>query len=221
LGLPLLLAGCNSSGIAEGLPDFSAIGSDIGASLPDFGSPFRTVSMYGPVRDGGYTIPAVPTFRIDQRYYRTTVRAPAKYANRPGTIVVDPRQRYLYLVEKDGMATRYGVGVGRAGFAWNGSARIGAKRSWPTWTPPAAMLERDPNARPYANGMPGGLNNPLGARALYLYQGDRDTLYRIHGTNEPWTIGKAVSSGCIRMLNQDVIDLYSRVSTGARVVVLA
>jgi lipoprotein-anchoring transpeptidase ErfK/SrfK len=136
------------------------------------------------------------------------------------TIVVDTPGRYLYLIEAGGKSMRYGIGVGREGFGWAGEATIKAKQAWPTWTPPPEMLKRDPEARPYANGMPGGLDNPLGARAMYLYIGDRDTLYRLHGTNEAWSIGHAVSSGCVRLLNQDVIDLYNRVPIGTKVVVI-
>jgi lipoprotein-anchoring transpeptidase ErfK/SrfK len=157
---------------------------------------------------------------IDPQYYRQTVKKPANLPGRPGTVVVDPTHRFLYHVASADTATRYGVGVGREGFGWSGTAVVGRKAEWPTWTPPAAMLKRDPNSRPYANGMPGGPDNPLGARALYLYRGSQDTMYRIHGTNEPWTIGQAVSSGCIRMMNEDVIDLYSKVPVGTTVIVL-
>jgi lipoprotein-anchoring transpeptidase ErfK/SrfK len=132
---------------------------------------------------------------------------------KPGTIVIDTAQRFLFLVEPGGKALRYGVGVGREGFAWHGTEKIAAKREWPDWRPPAEMLKRQPNL-PHM--MAGGPGNPLGARALYL----GNTLYRIHGTSEPWTIGHAVSSGCIRMVNQDVIDLYGRVTVGTTVVVL-
>jgi lipoprotein-anchoring transpeptidase ErfK/SrfK len=135
----------------------------------------------------------------------------------PGTIVIDTRSRYLYLVLADGMAQRYGVGVGREGFGWSGRVRVGRKAEWPTWTPPAEMRKRQPYL-PVS--MSGGPSNPLGARALYLYDGGRDTLFRIHGSNEPWTIGHAVSSGCFRMRNEDVIELYSRASIGTRVVVM-
>jgi lipoprotein-anchoring transpeptidase ErfK/SrfK len=140
---------------------------------------------------------------------------------RPGTIVINPSQHYLYLVEDGGRAIRYGVGVGREGFAWSGVARVGRKQVWPTWTPPAEMQRRQPESAEFADGMPGGPGNPLGARALYLYQGKRDTMYRIHGTNDPSSIGRSMSSGCIRLLNQDIIDLYERVPIGTRVVVLA
>ena len=140
---------------------------------------------------------------------------------RPGTIVVDPRNRFLYLVETHRTARRYGVGVGRAGLAFQGSATIGWKRKWPRWTPTANMVRREPQKyAKYRDGLAGGPNNPLGARALYLVRNGRDTYYRIHGTNQPWSIGQAVSSGCIRMLNAHISDLYDRVQPGARVIVV-
>ncbi len=135
----------------------------------------------------------------------------------PGTIVIDTSARHLYLVQPGGGAIQYGIGVGRDGFAWKGIARVGRKTEWPRWIPPKEMLKRRPDL---PEEMEGGLDNPLGARALYLFQGDKDTLFRIHGTNEPDSIGKAVSSGCIRMMNADAIDLYERVKVGTRVVVL-
>jgi lipoprotein-anchoring transpeptidase ErfK/SrfK len=131
---------------------------------------------------------------------------------RPGTIVVETGERRLYFVLADGKAIKYGIGVGRDGFTWSGQHRITRTAEWPGWTPPAAMRKRVPDLPAY---MPGGPNNPLGARALYI----GSTLYRIHGTSEPWTIGQAVSSGCIRMTNEDVTDLYERVRVGALVVV--
>ena len=130
----------------------------------------------------------------------------------PGTIVIDTPSKYLYLVEGGGRATRYGIGVGKPGFAWAGVKQISMKREWPDWTPPAEMLKRRPDLPRH---MEGGPENPLGARAMYL----GSSLYRIHGSNEPWTIGTAVSSGCIRMRNEDVIDLYNRVKLGTRVIV--
>ena len=138
----------------------------------------------------------------------------------PGTIIIDTRRRYLYLVLGTGQAKRYGVGVGRRGFQWSGTATIGRKAKWPVWIPPAEMMERDREAAKWPDGMPGGPDNPLGARALYLYQDGVDTLYRIHGTREPTTIGRAVSSGCVRMLNVDVADLFEQAPVGTRVVVL-
>jgi lipoprotein-anchoring transpeptidase ErfK/SrfK len=139
----------------------------------------------------------------------------------PGTIIVDPSQRFLYLIQNSGEAIRYGVGVGKAGFAWSGTAEIRMKRRWPRWLPPEEMTIRDVHAAEWVNGMPGGPDNPLGARALYLFSGGQDTLYRIHGTNDPSSIGKAMSSGCIRMLNEDIADLFDRVGVGTPVIVLA
>lgn len=158
-------------------------------------------------------------FKIDPKYLPQTVNYGGGY--QAGTIVVDPRRRFLYLIQGGGRARRYGVGVGRAGLEFSGSAIIGAKKVWPSWRPTDEMIARQPEkyAR-YVNGMEGGPTNPLGARALYLFQNGWDTFYRIHGTTEPWTIGKAVSNGCIRMVNEHVVDLYRRVPIGARVVVL-
>jgi lipoprotein-anchoring transpeptidase ErfK/SrfK len=141
---------------------------------------------------------------------RETVMYPTEYA--PGTIVINTAERRLYLVLRDGEALRYGIGVGRDGFRWSGVHRISAKREWPDWTPPREMVARRPDLPRH---MRGGIENPLGARALYL----GSTLYRIHGSNEPETIGQAVSSGCFRMTNEDVVDLYNRVPVGATVVI--
>lgn len=146
-----------------------------------------------------------PTFLRQVVNYRTH--------ETPGTLVVDTRRHYLYLVMRDGKAMRYGIGVARMGFEWRGTHRVSAKREWPSWTPPAEMHARQPGLPKF---MEGGPNNPMGARALYL----GSTLYRIHGTNEPWSIGRSVSSGCIRMTNEDVIDLYQRASVGTKVVVI-
>jgi lipoprotein-anchoring transpeptidase ErfK/SrfK len=152
-----------------------------------------------------------PGAAVEPRYMRQQVSYGGGEA--PGTIVVDTRQRLLYLVQGNGRALRYGIGVGRPGFTWSGVHHISQKREWPDWTPPSEMLRRRPDLPRH---MEGGPDNPLGARALYL----GSTLYRIHGSNEPWTIGTQVSSGCIRMRNEDVIDLYSRVKVGTRVVVI-
>ena len=150
-------------------------------------------------------------WRRDPRYDRQIVGYSG--TEKPGTIVIDTHERLLYLVESEGKAIRYGIGVGRPGFAWSGVKEISMKREWPDWTPPDEMLRRRPDLPRY---MPGGPENPLGARALYL----GSSLYRIHGSNEPWTIGTEVSSGCIRMRNEDVIDLYGRVKVGTKVVVI-
>jgi lipoprotein-anchoring transpeptidase ErfK/SrfK len=148
---------------------------------------------------------------FDPRYEKQLVDYHGKES--PGTIVVDTPNKFLFLVQADGKALRYGIGVGRPGFTWSGIKTISAKKEWPDWTPPAEMLARRPDLPRH---MEGGPQNPLGARAMYL----GSTLYRIHGSNEPWTIGTNVSSGCIRMRNDDVIDLYGRVSVGAKVVVI-
>ena len=162
---------------------------------------------------------ALDSLAAPERDYATTTKTLVADATgrEAGTITIDTKSRQLTLSLGDGKAIRYGVGVGRAGFEWNGAAQIGRKAEWPAWTPPPAMLKRRPDLPRH---MEGGIDNPLGARAMYLYNGSRDMMYRIHGTNEPWSIGQAVSSGCIRMLNADVEDLYARVRIGARVVVL-
>ncbi|WGR98518.1 L,D-transpeptidase [Bradyrhizobium sp. ISRA443] len=182
-------------------------------------------AIYGRIESEPFPVPAVKLSDIDPRYLRQLVNYSTDAI--PGTIVVDPHRHFLYLMREDGTALRYGVGVGRAGFAWSGVAAVHDKREWPDWYPPKEMLWRQPELMERVSelqgglGMPGGPRNPLGARAMYLWQGNKDTLYRIHGTNEPWTIGRSVSSGCIRMINQDAIDLYQRTSIGAEVVVLA
>lgn len=180
--------------------------------------------MYAEMRDGAFTVPAIKAGQLAPAYQRKSVAYATKEA--PGTIVIDPANRYLYHVEEGGRATRYGVGVGREGFAWSGEATIKSKQEWPDWYPPKEMIERRPELKQEVVqlqsglGMHGGPSNPLGARAMYLWQGDKDTLFRIHGTNEPSSIGQNKSSGCIRMVNQDVIDLYQKVQPGARVVVM-
>jgi lipoprotein-anchoring transpeptidase ErfK/SrfK len=176
--------------------------------------------LYAAVEDDGFKVPAVPLSRVEPQFRRQVVPTPAKITEGAGTIVVDPDARFLYLVQDGGVSIRYGIGVGREGFAWAGEATIKDKQHWPKWFPPKEMVERDPKAAPYAKGMDGGPDNPLGARALYLWQGNKDTLYRLHGTNDPSSIGKAVSSGCVRLLDQDVMDLYERVPLGTKVVVL-
>lgn len=203
----LLLAGCATA------PQSFLSGIQQGAD------PFHYASIYGATMDGSRAIPALELELVDHDLLRQEVAFPAQY--RPGTIVVNVTERRLYLVQRAGRALRYAVGVGREqALNFRGSAVIGQKAVWPRWIPTADMIKRIPRYAAYAGGMPGGLENPLGARALYLYAGNRDTYFRIHGTNEPTTIGSAVSSGCIRMFNQDAIDLYNRVPLGAPVVVL-
>jgi lipoprotein-anchoring transpeptidase ErfK/SrfK len=171
------------------------------------------------------TTPTQVSRKADPAFARKVVTYPTPV--RAGTIVVDPGNHFLYLVQGDGQAIRYGVGVGGEEFGWSGVAMVHSKQEWPDWRPPAEMLERKPELIEHMTqlqsgiGMPGGPDNPLGARALYLWQGNKDTLYRIHGTNEPWTIGHSVSAGCIRMTNEDVADLYDRIPVGTKVIVLA
>jgi lipoprotein-anchoring transpeptidase ErfK/SrfK len=180
--------------------------------------------LYADVGGEPFPVPAVDLSRIGPQFLRRTVAYPT--SEPPGTIVIDPASHFLYLVQDGGQAIRYGVGVGREGFGWSGIANVREKREWPDWYPPKEMIARQPELRRQLAelqsgiGLPGGQRNPLGARALYLWQGNKDTLYRIHGTVEPWTIGSSVSSGCIRMINQDVIDLYQRAPVNAKVVVL-
>lgn len=178
-----------------------------------------SVAMYGERPDERFPLPATDIAKVDPKFFRQEVAYPR--SDPPGTIVVDTGHKFLYLVRENGRALRYGIGVGKAGLAWSGTARVARKAEWPRWTPTASMIAREPERNDrWRGGMGGGLGNPLGPRALYLYDGDRDTLYRIHGTTEPETIGTSVSSGCIRLFNQDIIDLFNRVPIGARVVVL-
>jgi len=174
--------------------------------------------VYGPVPDERFPIPAVNVNKVNPKYFRRTV----SYAsNEPvGTIIVDPRNHYVYRIEGEGSATRYGVSVGRAGFLWSGDAYIGRKAEWPVWTPPQEMIKRQPEVAKYAGGMAPGLDNPLGARVLYLYQDGRYTLYTLYSTSVPETIGKGISSGCIGLLTQDMFDLYSKTPVNTKVVVL-
>lgn len=225
------LAGCNSTrsavddAVAIASPKPEPLESAIhnAAAVPETAE-LKHSAIYGETRDGEHIVPAVKLSQINPQFLRKNV----VYATRepPGTVVVDPANHFLYFVEGGGRATRYGVGVGREGFIWSGEATIKNKQEWPDWYPPKEMIERRPDLKAKmvklqsGEGMRGGPGNPLGARAMYLWQGDKDTLFRIHGTNEPWTIGHSESSGCIRMINQDAIDLYNKVQPGARVVVL-
>lgn len=157
--------------------------------------------------------------QVPEKYARKVISYQTRQA--PGTIIIDPDEHYLYFVLENGKAIRYGVGVGRDGFGWHGTVRIGRKAEWPGWTPPPEMIARESKKGIILPAhMKGGIKNPLGARALYLYNGSGDTAYRIHGSNEPWTIGQNVSSGCFRMINKDVMDLYKRAKVGAKVIVL-
>lgn len=168
-----------------------------------------------------FPLPAIDTDQIDEKWWRQEVDYVTD--ERPGTLIVDTPAKYLYHVLPGGRATRYGIGVGRAGFSWAGRAKVAYKRAWPRWTPPDSMVARQPELEPYSianGGMPPGLDNRLGARALYIHQNGRDTLYRVHGTPFAKSIGTSASDGCIRMFNQDVIHLYDHVRDGSPIVVI-
>ena len=197
------------------------LGVSASVLLPAFADA-QLFRLYDPASQGSVTY---DTNRPTNQYAMPAPQYQAQVVNystaeAPGTIVVDTQNKFLYFVLKDQMAIRYGIGVGREGYGWTGTVKVGAKKEWPTWTPPAEMIKRRPELVEYASGMPGGPQNPLGARALYLYDDGRDTMYRIHGTNEPWTIGYNVSSGCIRMLNAHVTELYRMAKIGAKVIVM-
>jgi lipoprotein-anchoring transpeptidase ErfK/SrfK len=236
---PAVLAGLLACGTAAAGP----LALDPPRQAPDQADAMRQVAVQGPNLGGGFleflfgglgrgqppyqavpggysAEPAEPFYgqseagepqALNPRYLRQEVAYDGKEP--PGTIIIDTPERLLYLVEGGGRALRYGIGVGRPGFTWAGVHSVTGKREWPDWTPPDDMLRRRPDLPRH---MEGGPENPLGARAMYL----GSTLYRIHGSNEPWTIGTAVSSGCIRLRNEDVIDLYDRVKVGAKVVVI-
>jgi lipoprotein-anchoring transpeptidase ErfK/SrfK len=207
IGAPLALAGC-----------VTAQQSDLAVSEPRIHPQYT--AMYAAVGNEPFPVPAVDLKRVNPNFFRREVAYSTR--EQPGTIVVDPNERYAYLVMEGGRAMRYGVGVGKEeAFNFQGEATIARKAQWPRWTPTPNMIRRDPDRyAKYAGGLPGGEGNPLGPRALYLFRDGQDTLYRLHGTVEPWTIGTMVSSGCVRLLNQDIIDLYSRVPVGARAIVL-
>lgn len=197
-----------------------SVGSPIAPPAPKPEADPRNLAMYGAMPQEDFPIPAVDLKKVHPRFYRRMVDDPT--GERPGTIVVDTASFYLYLVMEGGKAMRYGVGLGRQGFTWSGEGVIQYKRRWPKWTPPDEMIARQPELEKYSvrnGGQPPGLRNPLGARALYIFQNGEDTLYRIHGSPEYWTIGKSVSSGCVRLMNQDIIDLYDRVPGQSRIVV--
>jgi lipoprotein-anchoring transpeptidase ErfK/SrfK len=183
--------------------------------------PPPTSLMYAAMPNEQFPIPAVDTAKLDRRFWREEIDYVTD--ERIGTLVVDTPGKYLYHVLPGGRATRYGIGVGRDGFAWAGRAIVAYKRKWPRWTPPDSMVARQPELEPYSianGGMDPGLGNPLGARALYIHEGGRDTLYRLHGTPEASSIGQSVSSGCIRLVNQDVAHLYDTVRDGSPIVVI-
>ncbi|GGF44561.1 L,D-transpeptidase [Azorhizobium oxalatiphilum] len=206
---PLALAGCMGAGAQQDLKP------TVEAAYP---SP-QAIRMYAALPNERFPVPAPDLTQIEPQFLRQVVDYREPYM--PGTVVIDTDARFLYLVRENQQALRYGIGVGKEGLEFEGAGVIQYKREWPRWTPTRDMMAREPQRYGHlGGGMEPGLANPLGARALYLFKGNVDTLYRIHGTNEDWSIGKAVSSGCIRLLNQDIIDLYGRVTNGTKVVVL-
>lgn len=186
-----------------------------GAPAPQ---PIADATTYAATKDANIDIPGLPLEEIPEPYRRQVVAYETDQV--PGTIIINPAQKVLYFVTGKNRAIRYGIAVGRAGFEWSGEAIVSEKKVWPTWTPPKEMIERDPKLAKWEKGQPGGITNPLGARAIYLTTNGVDYGYRIHGTPEWRSIGRNASSGCIRMINQDVMDLYSRVQPGAKVIVL-
>jgi lipoprotein-anchoring transpeptidase ErfK/SrfK len=180
------------------------------AGHAQYGAPVELRRMAPTIEDSDPGVAPDPGAQLPEIYRRTPVRYRSDEA--PGTIIIDTPRRFLYLIQNNGTALRYGIGVGRDGFQWNGLLRVSRKSEWPDWTPPPEMIKRQPYLPRF---MAGGPGNPMGARALYLGQ----TVYRIHGTNAPHTIGHAVSSGCFRLVNSEIEDLYARVAVGAKVIV--
>jgi lipoprotein-anchoring transpeptidase ErfK/SrfK len=218
-GVSLALAGCvDTSPNPSVQADSGPPATPVEPGIADYSA------IYGPVAGEPFPVPAVKLSEVDPASLRRVIDY--ETSELPGTIVIDPAHHYLYQVLEGGQVTRYGVGVCREGFAWSGVATIHDKQEWPDWYPPKEMFARQPEIKKFmvqlqsGLGMHGAPGNPLGARAMYLWQGNKDTLFRIHATIEPRTIGKSVSSGCIRMINQDVIDLYQRTPVGTKVVVL-
>jgi lipoprotein-anchoring transpeptidase ErfK/SrfK len=213
--LTMALAGCSTTAM-PGLP----VTADAAPTRPGGTGtvPPHIAAMYGAIDDDVFPIRASRMELVPEQFWRQDVADPTGEA--PGSVVISTHDRLLYHVHGDGMATRYGVGIGAAGFAWSGRAHIAYKREWPTWTPPSEMIARHPELEVYRTGMAPGPDNPMGPRALYIHQGNADTLYRIHGNPDERTIGQAVSSGCVRMLPQDVIHLHDAVRSGSTLVVI-
>ena len=211
----LIMAGLAS---ALSAPASRAAGAGLPGRRPTGENPdFDPKLIYAGMIDGGVDIPAVSYTKLKPELWRRRV---AQKSDAPaGTILVNTREHWLYFVNGDGTAIRYGIGVGRDGYLWKGQGGVGRIAAWPRWTPTREMLDRLPELKQFQGGLEGGIANPLGARALYIHKDGRDTLYRIHGSPEWWSVGRSMSSGCIRMLNQDVIDLARRASVGARVMV--
>ncbi|HEV7335348.1 MULTISPECIES: L,D-transpeptidase [Bosea] len=189
-----------------------------GCATSDGMSLAEAQKLYGPVPEEKFPVPAIDVSKVDPKYFRRTVAYDTKEP--AGTIIVDPANYYVYRVAGDGTATRYGANVGRDGFRWNGNAYVGRKSEWPTWTPPKEMIKRQPEVAKYARGMPGGLENPLGARTLHLYQNGAYTLYTIYASLDAESIGNGITSGCVGLLTQDMMHLYAQTPVKTKVVVL-
>ncbi|WP_318874426.1 L,D-transpeptidase (plasmid) [Sinorhizobium meliloti] len=215
------LAGCTAARTVQPAMSEARFPAPQGAVVGSHADLSYYTSIYAERPDEKFPLPAIPVESVDPAYLRQFVDDPT--GEPPGTIVVDTTNHLLYLTMENGKAMRYGVGLGRAGFEWSGRGVIQYKRAWPRWMPPDEMVARQPELEEFSiakGGMEPGLDNPLGARALYIFQNGQDTLYRIHGSPEWWTIGRSVSSGCVRMINQDVIDLYERVPNGTPILVV-
>ena len=211
--LRVMLAATVTAGLAACVPTTTTTSPSTAApvALPQEG-------LYLATSDNGIAIPAIDTSKVPAQFQRQIVDYPSTEA--PGTVIINPATKHLYFITGNNKAIRYGISVGAAGFEWSGEALVTNRRQWPTWTPPKEMIERKPELAKWEKGQPGGPTNPLGARALYLTTNGVDYGYRIHGTPDWWSIGKNASSGCIRMINQDVMDLYTRVPDNAKVIVL-
>ncbi|CAM5344052.1 hypothetical protein MAUB1S_05953 [Mycolicibacterium aubagnense] len=225
--LPLMIAaGCSqtvqantkTAAVFPPIPAVAAAPALAPAQIEPASYQGKDAGRYAAIDDGGYSLPAIDTGKVDPKFLRQLVDDPT--GEPAGSIVVDTRQNFLYLVQPNGKAMRYGVGLGKQGHAWKGRAIVQWKRKWPTWTPPASMIRRDQKLEKWRQGMQPGVTNPLGARALYIFKDGKDTLYRIHGSPQWRSIGKSASAGCVRMFNQDVIDLYDRVSGKAPLLVM-
>ena len=219
----MIIGGASAAALAlSGCARSERVAARFKRRRPTFGKSSEDYTLiYGPKRNEQFPLPAVDLKKVKSKFYRREVANRTGYP--AGIVVVDTKNFYLYWTQPDGTAMRYGVGLGRAGFAWSGTGKIQWKQKWPKWTPPPEMIEREPSLEKWSaknGGQPPGLDNALGARALYIFQNGEDTLYRLHGTSQASSIGKAVSSGCVRLLNQDVIDLYDRVPGGSRIVVI-
>ncbi len=210
----LMLSACVDP--ITGLPVEGTAAAPAGPAAPPLPAPEDNV--YVATADGSFTVPALPVEEIPEAYRRQVVAYETDQA--PGTIIIDPKQKVLYYVMGKNKALRYGIAVGAEGFGWSGEALVSEKKQWPTWTPPKEMIERKPELAKWEKGQPGGPTNPLGARAIYLLSNGVDYGYRIHGTPDWKSIGRNASSGCFRMINQDVMDLYERIQGGEKVIVL-